>query len=594
MSGPWRHPKSGIYYFRRDTPSDLKRAKSRLKALGIQYKGEVHRSLQTRDPKEAERRYPRVRDAVDSVWDSWRETLKGAPPALTHNDMAAMVGEVTRRFVDSHKATPEFTPPAPPLSIPAAKHFGHHTSAALKAVPDEERTALIQFLKRFLGADESERGKMAESLLTEYGQSERFGYLLSDVAPALAEGLRQQVATESKAVKEEYGKPITAPDEAQLNLLLLGELSRARSGLENALGLDYREMKELEERLNAMPPFEPHKHVEAKRAAQTTTTFSDIIDEEEKRSRDKESLMASRRGKSVATLKKYRRIAKEFSAYRRSDDATTITPSEVSAWMDHLFRANPKPSRTTVRDKGAALQALCKWGQRQSSGQLYPNGLPLEHLTLPDKEEVNSANRTYSLRQAQAILKASRKETKPERRWVPWLMAYSGMRVGEAAQLRPEDFEEIEGHWFAHIKAEGERTTKTHKGRWVPLHSSVVAEGIIDFVKAAKPEAPLFPARTQGNLSEWIHKVVLNGDEHIPPANHGFRHLFRDFCRRYRLDHEAEHFISGRSFGKGLEDLARSSARGYGGTELILKGYAEELEKIEPILKQKAEGGAVQ
>ncbi|WP_371822018.1 DUF6538 domain-containing protein [Martelella soudanensis] len=59
MSGPWRHPRFGIFYFRRDTPSDLKRGKTRLKALGIKYRGEVHRSLQTRDPKEAQRRYPK-------------------------------------------------------------------------------------------------------------------------------------------------------------------------------------------------------------------------------------------------------------------------------------------------------------------------------------------------------------------------------------------------------------------------------------------------------------------------------------------------------------------------------------------------------
>lgn len=586
MSGPWRHPKSGIFYFRRDTPSDLKRAKSRLKALGIKYRGEVHRSLQTRDPKEAQRRYPKVRDAVDSVWESWRQTLAGAPPALTHTDMAAMVGEVTRRFVDSHKATPEFTPPPPPLQVPPAHYFGQHTSAALEAVSDEERADFLQFLKRFLWASDEQRDELSRKLLADYAQSGRFGYFITDIAPALAEGLKQQVAPEAQAVKDEYGKPITAVDEAQLNLLMLSQLAEARGGLEQTLGLDYRELNQLEERLRALPPFE----ATARKAATKTTTFTNIIDEEEKRSRDKDSLMAARRGKSAATLKKYRRIANEFATYRHSENATTITPGEVSRWMDHLFKAEPRPSRTTVRDKGAALQAICKWGQRQSSGQLYPNGLPLEHLHLPEKEEVNSAKRTYSLAQAQAILKASRKETKAERRWVPWLMAYSGMRVGEAAQLRPEDFERIEGHWFAHIKAEGERTTKTHKGRWVPIHSAVIAEGILEFAKAAKPNAPLFPARTQGNLSEWIHGVALKGDTQIPPANHGFRHLFRDLCRRYRLDHEAEHYISGRSYGKGLEDLARSSAQGYGGTELSLKGYAEELEKIAPLLEE-SEGG---
>ncbi len=33
-------------------------------------------------------------------------------------------------------------------------------------------------------------------------------------------------------------------------------------------------------------------------------------------------------------------------------------------------------------------------------------------------------------------------------RWIPWICAYSGMRVSEAGNLRKEDFFEIGGRWF--------------------------------------------------------------------------------------------------------------------------------------------------
>lgn len=50
MSGPWKHPDSGIYYFRKDTPSDLKRNKQRLKALGVDFRASIHRSLHSQSP----------------------------------------------------------------------------------------------------------------------------------------------------------------------------------------------------------------------------------------------------------------------------------------------------------------------------------------------------------------------------------------------------------------------------------------------------------------------------------------------------------------------------------------------------------------
>jgi integrase len=586
MAGPWRHPHSSIFYFRRDTPSDLKRKRKELVALGVPYTASIHRSLETRDRKEAERRYAGVRDQVDAMWSRWRALLAGAPAPLSHTEMAGIVGETVRRFLNAHRDQPDATPPFPPISHPAPGQFGQHTEAALKAMPEAARSTYLTFLWHYAQAPGDERKAMTSRILAEYAEDGRHSFLIKDIAPAFADALRVQTGDEAASVFDSLPAPVTLKDEAQAHLMTVGELGAARSALAAASELDYRQLRDLEAKLEALPPFDPHI-VGGKRARgpNSSVTFASIIDEEDKRSRDKSSLMAARRGKAQATLKKYRRIAEEFATYRKSGDATTVTKAEVSKWMDHLFGGKRNTSRTTVRDKASALQAITKWGQRQHNGQLYPRGLPLEGLTLPEKDEVDSSKRTYSLEHAQAILLATRKEaSRPERRWVPWLMAYSGMRVGEVAQLEKEDLEQIEGRWFVHVVDDGEsRTTKTKKGRKVPLHSAVVVEGFVDFVKGAHGPR-LFPNRTQANLSEWIRGEVLKGHPNLPPANHGFRHLFRDLCRRYRVDHEAEHHITGRAYGKDQTALAQSSANAYGGSDLRLRGYAEELEKIEPVL----------
>jgi hypothetical protein len=48
MSRPWKHPSSGVFWFRKGAPEDLR------KLVG---KREEKRSLQTRDPAEAKRRH---------------------------------------------------------------------------------------------------------------------------------------------------------------------------------------------------------------------------------------------------------------------------------------------------------------------------------------------------------------------------------------------------------------------------------------------------------------------------------------------------------------------------------------------------------
>jgi integrase len=63
------------------------------------------------------------------------------------------------------------------------------------------------------------------------------------------------------------------------------------------------------------------------------------------------------------------------------------------------------------------------------------------------------------------------------RRWVPWLCAYTGARVGELTQLRAGDVQARQGPagsiWVLRLTPDA-GTIKTGRARTVPLHADLV------------------------------------------------------------------------------------------------------------------------
>lgn len=188
----------------------------------------------------------------------------------------------------------------------------------------------------------------------------------------------------------------------------------------------------------------------------------------------------------------------------------------------------------------------------------------------------DSATRTYTLEQARKVLEAARQQTdKPNFCWIPWLLAYSGMRVGEALQLEKADLFELQGNWFVHIRVGEGRTTKTRKGRKVPIHQALIAEGFIEFVKS-RPAGKLFPGTFQDQrIREWLKEGPLKGYDDTPPPNHAFRHLFEDALFG-DVNHKAALYIAGRSSGSSADD--------YGGSDLKLLELAAQMKKVRDII----------
>jgi integrase len=115
-------------------------------------------------------------------------------------------------------------------------------------------------------------------------------------------------------------------------------------------------------------------------------------------------------------------------------------------------------------------------------------------------------------------------DPEPYGRWVPRIMAYTGCRMGEAAQLRKADIRQEQGVWVFDINEESEqKTLKTGAAtRLVPIHPRLIELGLLEFVQATGDDF-LFPERmrytpsaTRGNvdalskqLNRWLDSAGI-------------------------------------------------------------------------------------
>lgn len=129
-------------------------------------------------------------------------------------------------------------------------------------------------------------------------------------------------------------------------------------------------------------------------------------------------------------------------------------------------------------------------------------------------------------------------------------MAYSGMRVEEAGQLRKSDIYKADGVWIIRIDPEAGHL-KNGKTRFVPCASALEEEGFcsVETVKGERlfPRACLDRAGNRKTpngkwadggarlTGRWLRKLGIKG---VQP-NHGWRHWFRKQYLRSGMSEEA-------------------------------------------------------
>lgn len=171
--------------------------------------------------------------------------------------------------------------------------------------------------------------------------------------------------------------------------------------------------------------------------------------------------------------------------------------------------------------------------------------------------------------------------------WLPLLMIYTGARREELAQMDVADVQQdaATGVWFLFIRPGEDKSIKTLSSRRkVPLHDDLLALGFIDYVQSLSVHGRLFPKLERHPSNGYGHAVgkawakylreVAKIDSQASPS-HGFRHTFKTLCREAGIPKEVGDWLTGHA--------SRNVGDTYGTNPL--SRMADELKKFPSIAK---------
>jgi integrase len=277
------------------------------------------------------------------------------------------------------------------------------------------------------------------------------------------------------------------------------------------------------------------------------------------------------------TVTETRYVAKALESFLGHSDAGRITRDDMQRWRD------------AMKDKGLTNNA---WNNRLSMlRQVFERGVadklipanPADNVLRLRKSRPQQQRLPYSDDEAARILTAARGETRPALRWAHWVMAFTGMRVGEVLQLTGGDIRQDGKVWYIAVHEDDEgKSVKTGQRRNVPIHSALIREGFLGYAQTILPDAPLFPdkkldrhglrgGRGWNAVGRWVRKVVGITDAQKAP-NHSWRHRLEDELRTAEVPEYVRDAITGHA--------RKTTGRQYGVRGEALRRLSEGLERV--------------
>jgi len=584
MKGLFRRKGLDVWQGRFRIPEDIWRQRDRLAELGARGLGknqEFAKSTKCRDREDAAVEYLRMLTDWHERLADWRSLLANGPRTLNEMEALQVAALGAARRWNQYKASPLDAPVRSGVVVSRPPHvLSEDTKRHLASMTPEEREASRlegeRNVKRLQEGSRLEQLKELRNVRDGVGYPWRFPEFRS-IGIAMAESLRGKETDEDLKAAG-----IEAVDQWSRFLVNLEGISADQQLRES---LEQRALGDLSE-----PPWVENAakvQVEKTKSPQAQTderfTFAAIMKTETERrasGRDAKPFPAN-------TVKKYSKRGEEFAAWRRSqglkkasaEDASTVTRQEVERWRASMLTLEGETlSNRTINDKVSCIVTIIKWGRRHYRDEgFHPEGNPLEGIEKLGFVETPSHLRTYRLEEAVQVLKAARQETEARRRWLSWICAYTGLRIEEAGQLTVEDFFQVQGRQFFRVSTSGRRSLKTASSeRRIPVHLSLIKEGLLTFVQARKSGRLFTSRRIQPLMSEWVRETVKITRPELSP-NHGWRHFFEDLCGLANMPDAARDYMTGRASGRSREL--------YGKSELMLPGLAEAMDKVPDILE---------
>lgn len=445
-------------------------------------------SLRTADPSEAKTRQALAAAYLETIWEALRDD---APVHLTHRQATALAGELYRVWADSEDRGRS-------VAMVHTPGVGWAPDTESHEEQEAQWAAVTEMWARVGGDGEAKKlektlGPIVDRLL-------------------LTKGIRR-VDSESRAL---------------LLTAFWMSLRDAFAARQRNAGGDYS----LDPKAARFPewqaPAEAPKEKPRREASKNALTG--LVEDWWKE--------AKRAGRKQSTYESYRNSMARLVTFLKHNTASRVTPEDIVRFKDYRVQNGVSPK--TVKDSDlAGMKTVFGWAV---VNRRLPNN-PAEGITIKVGKSRKLRSKGFYDSEAIAILKHAR-EFMPGReapklaaakRWVPWLCAFTGGRVGEMIQIRKEDLWREGKLWVLHVTPEA-GPVKTDEARDVVLHRQVIKEGFLAFYEKSKsgylfidPKPGELGVRNavktaRNKVNAFVREVVK--DKNVDPS-HGWRHRFK-------------------------------------------------------------------
>lgn len=563
MAQPWKHPQSGIYYFRREVPEDIRSSIGRR---------EWKVSLKTRDLSLARPRFASESARCEDVFAAAREQLAGRPRLLAA-DAPRLADRWASSVMESWNTDPE------QLNLYLARIHSsdedepaeHHLQPACDVVSSDSAKARQQAVSGFIRAALSEAGlplpdeaepasrALLDAFYARWCDLCRMAF--SRHIGDWRSRLELPAATEPLAVEQAQRKAKQSAPKLSVVYGQWADDKRSTDGENRSTSKTIAEFGTTITRFVELMGDLPVDQISRVSVHEFRTALGKLPTQGTGlRGLTAPQLITKAEAEklptaSLGTVKKQlRALSTVLHFAKRRLGAIQEDPVAASGIIGQLAKAAQRASVTSDEDKGYSWSELV----RIFTSPIYTQGWQ------PPRADYGKA--FY---------------------WLPLLMIYTGARREELTQLAVADVsqDEASGIWHLNIRPGEGQTVKTASSRRkVPLHDDLLDLGFLQYRDSLPTDSRLFPKLTSHPSEGYGHnfgklwgkylREVVGLNCQASPA-HGFRHAFKTICRDAHITGEVHDWITGHS--------APNVGGSYGTNPL--KRMAEELARYPSIAK---------
>ena len=583
MTYLWRHPNSGVYYFRRAVPDDLRT---------IIGKTMVKQSLGTKDVAEAKRRAHSIAIQTEREFQNARER-RSTPPRtdLTEAERVNMVAAyLHQRLTEDEAQRIEGSKEDDDLYKSLKAQVEAHGAEA--EFTDEEAAAVVGLSERAF-----------------YKKTETLEWVLPGLREKLARGDTSIISDDVDAFLEMEGINLdpASPAYRKLSYEFLRTAVRATEAVAK------RHEGEVIETPPAPAPLPASRTLHVNPGGVDLLTMFDKWVEERK--------------PPEKTVLDFRTAIRRFVELHGNPAVHEITKAHVRAYKDalqklprscsgdmrqmallellgHLERhpiEGPTLSAGTINKAITALQTVFRWIEDQGYLEEYPNwSNPAVRMKMHNPATDEGGRLAYDPGDLKTIFSSAvfRDGSRPQggageaAKWLPLIALFTGARLEEIGQALTSDIKREDGIDYLDIntldRRAGKRVKNRSSRRKLPLHPELIRCGLLAYVDERRQagDERLFPdlrpsitGQMTGNWSKWWSRYTDDlGITDQRKVFHSFRHTFKDACRAARIEEELHDALTGhtsasigRRYGNGvpLDVLAEAVAKvSYKGLDL--------------------------